>query len=166
LGHAVQQAAKLHQPAEHPRQLLRRLLRRRHDLVQVRELVDVSIHAAYNEGIARTPAKGAFSMSDKTTTAYSYIRFSTPEQAQGDSLRRQQEKAEEYCRRRGWAMDTTLTLRDLGMSAFKGANALNGNLATFLEAIERRKVTPGSVLIVESVDRICRQGIDEGYEII
>jgi DNA invertase Pin-like site-specific DNA recombinase len=48
------------------------------------------------------------------TTAYSYIRFSNPEQAAGDSLRRQTERAAEYCRQRGWKLDVALTLRDLG----------------------------------------------------
>jgi DNA invertase Pin-like site-specific DNA recombinase len=99
-----------------------------------------------------------------TTIAYSYIRFSSPEQAKGDSLRRQTERAEEYCRRRGWTLDTTLTLRDLGVSAFHGDNALFGNLGVFLQAVKRGAVTPGSVLIVESIDRISRQGIDEGYD--
>ena len=32
-----------------------------------------------------------------TPKAYSYIRFSTPEQEKGDSLRRQEKRAEEYC---------------------------------------------------------------------
>src|SRR5215470_10547184 len=72
-----------------------------------------------------------------TPTAYSYIRFSTPEQAKGDSLRRQSDLAEAYCRRRGWTLDTSLTLRDLGVSAFRGDNALSGNLRTFLDAIRR-----------------------------
>jgi DNA invertase Pin-like site-specific DNA recombinase len=96
--------------------------------------------------------------------AYSYIRFSSPEQRKGDSLRRQTEDAEAYCRRRGWALDRTLTLRDLGVSAFRGDNALVGNLGVFLDAIRRKKVLPGSVLIVENIDRISRQGIDEGYD--
>ena len=33
--------------------------------------------------------------------AYSYIRFSTPEQLQGDSFRRQTAMAEKYARDRG-----------------------------------------------------------------
>ena len=102
---------------------------------------------------------------DESPPAYSYIRFSHPDQAAGDSLRRQTEKAEAYCRRRGWALDRTLTLRDLGVSAYRGKNALVGNLRTFLEAIDRGTVRPGSALIVESIDRISRQGIDEGYDL-
>lgn len=33
--------------------------------------------------------------------AYSYIRFSSPEQAKGDSYRRQREAAEAYCQANG-----------------------------------------------------------------
>jgi DNA invertase Pin-like site-specific DNA recombinase len=101
-----------------------------------------------------------------STVAYSYVRFSSAAQAAGDSLRRQTERAEEYCRRQGWALDTTLTLRDLGVSAFRGKNAAVGNFRTFLDAIQCGKVLPGSVLLVESFDRISRQGIDEGYDLI
>jgi DNA invertase Pin-like site-specific DNA recombinase len=104
-------------------------------------------------------------VSTRRPTAYSYIRFSTPEQAQGDSFRRQAEKAAAYCKRRGWKLDESLTLHDLGVSAFRGDNALVGNLRTFLDAIGRGTVVPGSALIVESVDRISRQGIDEGYDL-
>jgi DNA invertase Pin-like site-specific DNA recombinase len=98
--------------------------------------------------------------------AYSYIRFSTPAQAEGDSLRRQTERAAAYCQRRGWRLDTSLTLHDLGVSARRGKNATVGNLRVFLDAIKAKKVLPGSVLIVESFDRITRQGIDEGYDLV
>jgi DNA invertase Pin-like site-specific DNA recombinase len=40
-----------------------------------------------------------------------------------------------------------------------------GNLSAFLDAMKAGKVEPGSALIVESVDRISRQGIDEGYDL-
>src|SRR5262249_4375800 len=53
-----------------------------------------------------------------------------------------------------------------GVSAFKGMNALVGNLGVFLDAVKRGLVPPGSVLICESLDRISRQGIDEGYDLI
>ncbi|HEY7428846.1 MAG TPA: recombinase family protein [Gemmataceae bacterium] len=97
--------------------------------------------------------------------AYSYIRFSTPEQAKGDSLRRQGEMAVAFCQRRGWTLSTA-TYRDLGVSARHGKNALVGNLGQFLKAVESGAVKPGSALIVESLDRITRQGIDEGYDLI
>jgi DNA invertase Pin-like site-specific DNA recombinase len=45
--------------------------------------------------------------------AYSYIRFSTPQQALGDSLRRQTEKAAKYAMEHGLTLDTELNLRNL-----------------------------------------------------
>jgi len=88
--------------------------------------------------------------------AYSYIRFSTPEQAEGDSLRRQTELSEEYARANKLHLDTSLTLRDLGKSAFSGDNRKKGALAVFLKAVEDRIVRPGSYLLVESLDRLSR----------
>jgi DNA invertase Pin-like site-specific DNA recombinase len=98
--------------------------------------------------------------------AFSYVRFSHPSQLEGDSLRRQTERAAEYCSRHGLTLDTALSLRDLGVSAFRGKNAAVGNFRVFLDAIKSGQVAPGSALIVESFDRISRQGIDEGYDII
>jgi DNA invertase Pin-like site-specific DNA recombinase len=110
---------------------------------------------------ARTVTTG--SLTDPV--AYSYVRFSTPAQAEGDSLNRQTALAEAYCRRRGWTLSRD-SYKDLGVSARKGKNALVGNLGEFLKAVRSGAVRPGSVLIVESIDRISRQGIDEGYDLI
>ena len=54
--------------------------------------------------------------------AYSYLRFSTLEQMSGDSFRRQTAAAEEYAMKHGLELDTSLTFRDLGVSAFRGRN--------------------------------------------
>lgn len=91
--------------------------------------------------------------------AYSYLRFSTPEQAQGDSFRRQTEAAQRYALKAGLELDTTLNLRDAGVSAFKGLNASVGALAAFLRAVDDGDVEAGSVLLVESLDRISRQTV-------
>lgn len=45
--------------------------------------------------------------------AYSYLRFSTPEQMKGDSFRRQREMAEAYARTHGYELDTSLTFHVL-----------------------------------------------------
>jgi hypothetical protein len=37
--------------------------------------------------------------------AYSYIRFSTPDQEKGDSLRRQEKDAEDYAKKHGLTLD-------------------------------------------------------------
>src|SRR5262245_4840187 len=100
-----------------------------------------------------------------SVVAYSYVRFSTPEQSQGDSLRRQTELAERYCERKGWVLDGS-TYRDLGVRAFKGKDALVGNLGEFLKAVRSGAVKPGSALIVESLDRTSRQGVKKVYDLV
>ena len=80
--------------------------------------------------------------------AFSYIRFSTAEQAKGDSFRRQTELAERYAATHNLQLDRELTFRDLGISAFTGENAATGALAAFLEAVHKGIVPKGSVLLV------------------
>ncbi|MBW0366120.1 recombinase family protein [Ensifer adhaerens] len=91
------------------------------------------------------------------TKAYSYIRFSTPEQAQGDSLRRQVAKAEVWAQARGLILDDSH--RDLGISAYHGANRTNGALRSFLQMVEDGKIERDSYLIVESLDRLSRETV-------
>ncbi|MDF0695607.1 recombinase family protein [Rhizobium sp. MC63] len=99
-------------------------------------------------------------MNDLTTIkpkAYSYIRFSTPEQERGDSLRRQTEAAVRYAALHRLDLDDKLTFRDLGVSAFTGANEETGRLGEFLEAVHHGDIQRGSYLLVESLDRLSRQ---------
>ena len=98
-------------------------------------------------------------MSPKLRRAYSYIRFSHPRQAEGGSLARQIALTESYCKRQGLALDESLTLQDLGVSAFRGDNVRDGALAGFLEACRMGRVPRGSVLIVESLDRLSRDKV-------
>ena len=88
--------------------------------------------------------------------AYSYLRFSTPEQLEGDSLRRQTSLAAAYASKHGLDLDQELTYEDLGVSAYRSSNANVGKLAEFLEAVQVGQVRPGSYLLVESLDRISR----------
>lgn len=97
--------------------------------------------------------------------AYSYVRFSRPDQITGDSLRRQTERSRSYCQRNGLMLDESLTLHDLGVSAFRGKNADTGALSGFLRAIESGNVPQGSVLIVESLDRLSRQKLREARDL-
>jgi DNA invertase Pin-like site-specific DNA recombinase len=91
------------------------------------------------------------------TKAYSYLRFSTPEQRHGDSIRRQTEAARQFALRHQLELDTELTFEDTGVSAFRGANANKGALRGFLRAIEDNLIEPGSVLILENLDRMSRR---------
>jgi DNA invertase Pin-like site-specific DNA recombinase len=98
--------------------------------------------------------------STTTTTkprAYSYLRFSTPEQAQGDSARRQIDLAARYAATHNLTLDTTLRLHDEGISGFRGANVRRGALGAFLKAVDDGDVPEGSFLLVENLDRLSRQ---------
>jgi DNA invertase Pin-like site-specific DNA recombinase len=100
-----------------------------------------------------------------TTTpaiGYSYIRFSSPAQAEGDSLRRQTEAARQWCEKNAVCFDTTTTLHDLGKSAYTGAHRKNPDrhaLAAFLKLVEQGKIPRGSYLIIENLDRLSREHI-------
>src|SRR5580658_5173152 len=91
--------------------------------------------------------------------AFSYLRFSTAEQATGDSRRRQMAMAEKYVADHRLRLDLSLSFRDLGVSAFRGKNAKEGALRAFLEAIEHNLVPPNSFLLIESLDRLSRDRI-------
>ena len=94
-------------------------------------------------------------------TAYSYVRFSSTRQRRGLSLKRQLEATEAYAKKMGLALDQSLTLHDLGMSAYRSKNLKEGALGIFLQAVSSGKVKPGSVLIIESLDRLSRDTFDE-----
>src|ERR1700738_2375783 len=92
--------------------------------------------------------------------AYSYIRFSTAEQAKGDSLRRQLKISREYAAKTGLILDESLQ-PDRGISAFKGRNRTEGNLAAFLARVKDGTVAKGSALLIESLDRLSREEVEE-----
>lgn len=94
--------------------------------------------------------------------AYSYLRFSSLEQAKGDSFRRQTELRDVWLSRNGIILDTSLTFRDEGKSAFSGKHRTNPDrhaLALFLQLVEQGKINRGSYLIVENLDRLSREHI-------
>jgi DNA invertase Pin-like site-specific DNA recombinase len=87
--------------------------------------------------------------------AYSYLRMSSAEQLKGDSLRRQLQRSRAYAEAHGLTLDESL--RDLGVSAFRGKNRAVGALASFLRLVEDGSVPRGSALLVESLDRLSRE---------
>lgn len=97
--------------------------------------------------------------------AYSYIRFSSAKQGEGDSLRRQEKYAAEYAHEHGLDLDTS-SYRDLGVSAYKGRNASEGNLKLFLDAVDNGLIEKGSYLLVESLDRISRTEVQDALELL
>ncbi|MCH7537128.1 MAG: recombinase family protein [Proteobacteria bacterium] len=88
--------------------------------------------------------------------AYSYIRFSSSEQAKGNSLPRQLERSRQFAEQHGWQLDESLV--DRGISARSGAHRKKGTaLGRFFERIKTGEIAYGSVLIIESLDRLSRE---------
>ena len=90
-------------------------------------------------------------------TAYSYIRISRAQQARGDGIRRQMAEAKEWAAANGMVIDQSL--RDIGVSAFRGKNKVEGPLAAFLELVKDGEIERGSYLLIESLDRLSREAV-------
>ncbi len=87
---------------------------------------------------------------------YSYLRFSDPKQSTGGSTDRQLAYAAKWAAEQDLELDTRLSLRDEGLSAYHQQHIKSGALGVFLRAIEDGRVPSGSVLIVEGLDRLSR----------
>lgn len=87
---------------------------------------------------------------------YSYLRFSDPKQASGSSADRQLAYAASWAAKQGMGLDSTLTLKDEGLSAYHQRHVTQGALGVFLRAIEDGRIASGSVLVVEGLDRLSR----------
>lgn len=87
--------------------------------------------------------------------AFSYIRWSSKAQGEGDSLRRQLARAQAYADAHGLELDTTH--RDEGVSSMRGEHRLRGALASFLAKIEAGDIARGSYLLIDSFDRLGRE---------
>ncbi|MEI8043063.1 MAG: recombinase family protein [Verrucomicrobiota bacterium] len=92
--------------------------------------------------------------------AISYVRFSTMGQSEGDSVRRQTEATEAYCKKHGLILTDKYRLRDLGKSAYKGDHrSPTGALGQLEKQVAEGKIPAGTVLIVENLDRLSRENI-------
>lgn len=96
--------------------------------------------------------------------AYSYIRMSTPEQLKGDSRRRQLEASERYAQQHNLELEPLII--DAGMSAYRGDNAEFGALSKFRDMVQKQEIDRGSVLVIESLDRLSRQNVMSAFPIL
>ncbi|MDB5763960.1 MAG: hypothetical protein JWQ21_2955 [Herminiimonas sp.] len=70
-----------------------------------------------------------------------------------------------YASEHSLTLDTSLTLHDLGISAFDGSNVERGALGAFLNAIKQGRIQSGSYLLVESLDRLSRERTREALNL-
>jgi DNA invertase Pin-like site-specific DNA recombinase len=95
--------------------------------------------------------------------AIAYVRFSSDEQANGDSIKRQTANVTRYAERHGLFIETVLL--DEGKSAYKGEHLANGELGRFLRRAEKGGFR-GYAFLVEEQDRLSRQGIRATLDVI
>ena len=91
-----------------------------------------------------------------TAIAYPYIRFSTDDQEDGDSIARQTRVTETLAADTG--LPVAKPLVDKGMSGYHGDHRTKGELGGFLKKVKAGEVARGSVLVVENTDRLSREG--------
>lgn len=102
-----------------------------------------------------------------TQPAYIYARFSSIEQAKGHSLERQLTGARSLIERNGWLYSPEREMVDEGRSAFHGTNRAEGSaLFDFEQKVREGHFANGAVLVVESLDRLTRQGHEETYDLL
>jgi DNA invertase Pin-like site-specific DNA recombinase len=89
------------------------------------------------------------------TDAYLYVRFSSSKQEDGSSRDRQLQDGRALIERMGWT--EVELIEDLGRSAWKGDHLTKGNLGKFAKRIVAGEIPPGSVIVVEELDRLSRQ---------
>ncbi|TOD77808.1 hypothetical protein CGJ57_08715 [Vibrio parahaemolyticus] len=97
-----------------------------------------------------------YKMSNNKALAFLYIRFSTKKQEQGDSIRRQINAAEAWCKEKDIELSAQ-TFEDLGVSAFKEGGKRPA-LEDMLFAIEQGRIPRNSYLLLEDHDRLSRRG--------
>lgn len=95
---------------------------------------------------------------------FSYIRWSSAKQSDGNSEDRQLEVAPRVADEKGWFLREDLNIKADGVSSWKGTN--KATLQKIVDAANEGKIPQGIVMIIEALDRASRFTIDEGYQII
>lgn len=105
--------------------------------------------------------------------AYSYGRISTGgRQSRGSGLRRQQGKVDEadaswperVCKEQGWTLDEE-RFTDKRSGFHKKNLGPKAALARFLKLIERGRVSSGSVLLIDKLDRLTRADVHDAIDL-
>lgn len=100
-------------------------------------------------------------------TAYSYIRFSSIKQHDGDSLKRQQKLIDEWGNNNPSIKLIKDSFHDLGVSGYTGKHlTTEEGLGAFKAAVVQKVIPEKSILLVEAIDRLGRQDTTVQAELI
>lgn len=89
----------------------------------------------------------------------SYLRFSEPSQAEGDSTRRQNQGPEAWCQRNNVRLDKSLkfSFDDKGKTAYNRETLHGYALAELIAKVQSGDIPKGSYIIFENLDRLSRE---------
>ena len=116
-------------------------------------------------GTGRADEEEVYGIIHPMTDAYAYVRFSTPEQELGDSRRRQTDVIEQFVAANNLTLQDGRRFHDEGVSSYRGDNLKHG-LGKFIEEVDAGKISRGTYLIVESVDRLTRQSLFNAFGLL
>lgn len=97
-------------------------------------------------------------------SAYAYVRYSSTVQSSGDSVDRQISPLKAFEKDTG--VEIVETIIDEAVSSFRGDNVNKGKFKEVLSRIDRGVIRKGDYLVVESIDRITRQRVTDGVELL
>jgi DNA invertase Pin-like site-specific DNA recombinase len=99
--------------------------------------------------------------------ALSYLRVSSPEQAAAGrtGIDRQADAFLPFCHRHGLIPNPD-PLVDRGLSAYHGRHRSRGALGAFIHAAEQGQIAPGTVLVVEDLDRFSREAASHSEQLL
>ena len=96
----------------------------------------------------------------KDIKLYSYTRFSNPSQSLGRSEERQYDSTKAFAKHNNLMLDETLRMTDRGLSGYHGDHRKKGVLGLFLQHVENGHIPFGSILVIENIDRLSREGVE------
>ncbi|MHB6879570.1 recombinase family protein, partial [Klebsiella pneumoniae] len=95
---------------------------------------------------------------------FSYVRWSTPRQASGTSLKRQTARAKEFAEKHNLEM---VEIFDRGVSAFAGKHLLpTAALGSFIDAVKQGAIESTAWLYTENLDRLHRGKVTDAQELL
>jgi DNA invertase Pin-like site-specific DNA recombinase len=97
------------------------------------------------------------------TKIYSYIRFSSTSQADGQSVDRQLDIAKQYAKKVAGVYQNK-SFSDMGVSGWSGKK--RDGLELMFEMVESKTIKAGSHIVIERLDRLSRAGIAETQRLI
>lgn len=99
-----------------------------------------------------------------SSVCFSYSRFSSDPQADGDSIRRQTALRDAYLKRHPELKLDAGEMIDAGVSGFRGRHRKNAGsaLTRFVALVDSGRVPRGATLLVENIDRLGREHPEDG----